>query len=132
MKHQRRKSDTEQRRGSGPPSSPPPPPPLENHKGIGIPSNTVPDPLGHHQPASETPFKWCLLAGRRWSAFSGIWILSPKNKAKKTFWIHTCYAILSRLCPIELSILMSIHIVLSQIIKCFSFWIHAKGYFGKQ
>ena len=51
-------------RGSGPP------PPLKNRKNIGFPSNIGPDPLiipklpsqhsmlGHHQHASETPFKW--------------------------------------------------------------------------
>ena len=40
--------------------------PLENHKAIAIVINTDLDPklpnqhsiLGHHRPASETPFKW--------------------------------------------------------------------------
>ena len=47
-----------------------PPPPLENYKNIGFLSNTGAAPLkiiklpiqhsllGHHRPASETPFKW--------------------------------------------------------------------------
>ena len=40
--------------------------------------------LGHHRPASETPFNGVSLAGRWWPAFSGIWILSSsKNKKKK-------------------------------------------------
>ena len=51
-------------RGSGPP------PPPETYKNIGFLSNIGPDPLkitklpsqhsmlGHHRPASETPFKW--------------------------------------------------------------------------
>ena len=59
-------------RGSGPP----PPPHLKNHKNIEFLSNTGPDPLkfsklpsqhstlGHHQHASETPFKSVSLAGR--------------------------------------------------------------------
>ena len=46
------------------------PDPLENYKNIGFLSNIGPDPLkitklpiqhsmlGHHRPASETPFKW--------------------------------------------------------------------------
>ena len=54
----------------------PPPPPLENYKNIGFLRNTSPDPLkitkipiqhsmlGHHRPASETPFKGHSLAGR--------------------------------------------------------------------
>ena len=49
--------------------------PLENYKNIGFLSNTYPDPLkitklpiqhsmlGHHWPASETPFKWRLARG---------------------------------------------------------------------
>ena len=32
--------------------------------------------LGHHQHASETPFKW-------WPAYSGIWILSPLINLKE-------------------------------------------------
>ena len=51
------------------------PPSLENYKNIGFLSNTSPDPLknhkasnpafnvGHHQPASETPFKWRFAGG---------------------------------------------------------------------
>ena len=47
--------------------------PLKNHKNIGFPSNTGPDPLklqsyqashsmmGHHRHARETPFKWCIV-----------------------------------------------------------------------
>ena len=47
-----------------------PGPPMENHKNKGFLSNTGPDPLkitklpsqhsmlGHHRPASKTPFKW--------------------------------------------------------------------------
>ena len=47
-----------------------PDPPLENYKNIGFLGNTGPDSLkitnlpcqhsmlGHHQPSSETPFKW--------------------------------------------------------------------------
>ena len=54
---------------------PDPPPPLENYKNIGFLSNTGPDPLkitklqiqhsilGHHLPASETPFKWRFAGG---------------------------------------------------------------------
>ena len=49
--------------------------PLENYKNIGFLSNTGPDPLkitklpkqhsmlGHHRPASETPFKWHFAGG---------------------------------------------------------------------
>ena len=53
--------------------------------------------LGHHRPASETPFKWRFaggqmmahllngvsLAGRWWPIYSDIWILYPLNKTKK-------------------------------------------------
>ena len=51
------------------------PDPLENYKNIAFLSNTGPDPLnitklpiqhsmlGHHRPASETPFKWCFAGG---------------------------------------------------------------------
>ena len=54
-------------RGSGPP--------LKNHKNIRFLSNTGPDPMknrkatkpafnmGHHQHASETPFKWRFVGG---------------------------------------------------------------------
>ena len=67
--------------------SPPPPPPLKNHINIGFLSNTDPDPLeikklpshhsmlGHHRPASESPFKWRfagrLMMARFW------WYLDP-------------------------------------------------------
>ena len=56
--------------GTGGPYSP-----LKNHKNIGFLSNTGPDPLkitkllsqhsmlGHHRPASETPFKWRFAGG---------------------------------------------------------------------
>ena len=55
--------------------------PLENYKDIGFLRNTGPDPLnkitksmlGHHRPASETPFK-CDICG--------IWILPPLIKLK--------------------------------------------------
>ena len=52
-----------------------PDPPLENHKIIGLFSNTGPDPLkivklpsqlsilGHNRHASETPFKWRFAGG---------------------------------------------------------------------
>ena len=51
------------------------PPPLEKYKNIGFLSNNGPDPLkitrllmqhsmlGHHLPASETPFKWRFAGG---------------------------------------------------------------------
>ena len=50
-------------------------PTLKNHKNIGFLSNTGPDPLkitklpskhsmlGHHQQASERPFKWLFASG---------------------------------------------------------------------
>ena len=50
-------------------------PPLENYRNIGFLSNTGPDPLkikklpiqhaifDHHQPTSETPFKWRFTGG---------------------------------------------------------------------
>ena len=58
--------------------------------------------LGHHRHASETPFNGVSLAGRRWPAYSGTWILPPLIKKKKkkkkrfqswtpsdkTFWIR--------------------------------------------
>ena len=59
----------ESRRGPGSGSS------LKNHKNIGFLSNIGPDPLkitklpslhsmlGHHQHASETPFKWRFAGG---------------------------------------------------------------------
>ena len=49
--------------------------PPGNYKNIGFLGNTGPDPLiitklpiqhsmlGHHRPASETPFKWCFAGG---------------------------------------------------------------------
>ena len=93
--------------GSGP--SPP-----GNYKNIGFLSNTGPDHfknhklpsqhsmLGHHRHASETPFKWRFAGGptRRWPANSGMLILPPLIKLKKTrqiwtpsdktFWIRVC------------------------------------------
>ena len=48
---------------------------MQNHKNIGFPSDTGPDPLkitklssehsmlGHHWHASETPLKWCFAGG---------------------------------------------------------------------
>ena len=60
-------ADPEGDRGSGPP--------LENYKYTVFLSNTGPDPLkitklpiqhsmlGHHRPASETPFKWRFAGG---------------------------------------------------------------------
>ena len=79
------------RRGTGGPD-----PSFKNIKNIGFLSNTGPDPLkitrlpilhsmlGHHQPASETPFKWrflngVLLAGRWWPTNCGFWILPPSS-----------------------------------------------------
>ena len=62
-------ADPEGDRGSGPP------PPPENYKNIEFLSTTGPDPLkitklpiqhsmlGHHRPASETPFKWRFAGG---------------------------------------------------------------------
>ena len=67
----------------------------ENHKNIEFLSKTGPDPLkfsklpsqhstlGHHRPASKTPFKGVSLVGRLWPAFCDIWILSPLKKKKK-------------------------------------------------
>ena len=67
------------------------PPPPENHKNIWYRSNTVPEKSQSYQASIQcwaiigTPAKRHLngvsLAGRRWSADSGIWILSslPKN-----------------------------------------------------
>ena len=95
-----------QRGGQG--SGPPLPPPLKNHKFIGFPSNTGPDPLkitklpsrhstvGQYQPASETPFQWRFVCrpiiGHFW------WSLEPRSPKKsfyqswipsdKTFWIR--------------------------------------------
>ena len=72
--------------------------PLENYKNIGFLSNIGPDPLkitklpiqhsmlGHHRPASETPFKWRFAGGPfKCPANSGIWILPPLIKKKKTY-----------------------------------------------
>ena len=85
-------------RGGGRESGPPPPPPpphlkitkTENFSAIldRIPWNSQKLPsqhstLGHHQHASETPFKGVSLAGRWWSAFCDIWILSPLKKKEK-------------------------------------------------
>ena len=62
-------------------------PPLKNHKAIGFLSNTGPDPLknhkatkpnsmlGHHRPASETPFKWRFTGALMMVHFK--WYLDP-------------------------------------------------------
>ena len=88
-----------------------PPPSLKNHKNIGFLSHTGPDPLkkittlpsqysmlGHHRPASETPFQWRFADGPLMARFK--WhldrILFPLIKQKsqswipsgKTLWIH--------------------------------------------
>ena len=67
--------------------------PLENRKDIvilailvRIPSKVTELPrqhsiTGHRWPASETPFKWPVMA----SAFSGIWIISPALLSKEHF-----------------------------------------------
>ena len=39
--------------------------------------------LGHHRPASETPFKWRFACGPMMAYFIGIWILSPSLSEKK-------------------------------------------------
>ena len=70
--------------------------PLKNHKFIGFPCNTGPDPLkitklptsqhstvGHYRPASKTPFQW-RFAGRPIIAlFGGLWSLAPLKKNNK-------------------------------------------------
>ena len=33
--------------------------------------------LGHHGPASETPYKWRFAGGPMMAPYSGIWILPP-------------------------------------------------------
>ena len=107
-----------QRGGGGCPDPPPP----ENYQKYRVFSNTGPDSLeitklpsqhsmtDHHQPASETPFKWRFASGPIMApALSGIWILPQpykmhqlkKGKTKsntfsmlirtpsdKTFWIR--------------------------------------------
>ena len=84
--------------------------PPENHKNKGFLINTGVDPLkitklqsqnsmlGHHRPASETPFKWRFAGGPMMARF--FWILFPLIKKKKrcqsctpsgkTFWIRAC------------------------------------------
>ena len=64
---------------------------LENNKNIGFLSNTGPDPLkitklpiqhsmlGHHRPASETPFKW-RFAGE--PLMARYWYLDPFSLIK--------------------------------------------------
>ena len=59
----------------------------KNHKSIGFPSGTGPDPpkiaklpnqhsmLGHHRPASETPFKWRFAGRPMMARFK--WYLDP-------------------------------------------------------
>ena len=81
--------------------------PLENPK----PTKPAASMTGHHQPVSETPFKWRFAIGQMMvPAFSDIWIFSPpyiyieKKKSEfscissdKTFWIRTCsYVIRNR------------------------------------
>ena len=46
--------------------------------------------LGHHQHASETPFKWRFVDG---PAYSGIWILPPLINYKNIFFFGSAYAI---------------------------------------
>ena len=94
-------------RGSGPP--------WKITKNIGILSNTGPDPLkitklpihhsmlGHHWPASETPFKWRFAGGPLMARLQ--WYLDPSSPHQtkktqkncqswtpsvKTFWIRAC------------------------------------------
>ena len=83
----------------------------KNHKYIGFPSNTGPDPLKKSQsyqasiqywaiisPLAKRHLNGVLLAGRWWSDFSGIWIHKSTTTKKrsqswtpseKTFWIRT-------------------------------------------
>ena len=86
---------------------------LKNHKNIGFLSNTGPDPLkitklpsqhsmlGHHRPASETPFNGVLLAGRWWPAVLVLFRSSSPYQKKmldpfcKTYWIRVWILILS-------------------------------------
>ena len=89
-------------RGSASPP-PPPPPPGKLQKNIGFLSNTGPNPLkitklpiqhsmlGHHRPASETPFKWCFTGrpvdGTLIVVFgSSILIKLKKNPKKHQSW----------------------------------------------
>ena len=72
-------------RGSGPP--------LKNHKNIGLLSYSGPDPLkitklpsqhsmlGHHQHASEIPFKWCFAGGPMLARL--YWYLDPPTPQLK-------------------------------------------------
>ena len=65
------------------------PDPLENYSNIGFLSNTGTDPLkitklpiqhsmlGHHRPASETPFKWHLAGGPFIARL--LWYLDPSS-----------------------------------------------------
>ena len=66
-----------------------PDPPLENHKYIGFLAILVPIPLKSLSYQASFQF-WAIigtaakrhlisLAGRRWPAFSGIWIISPPS-----------------------------------------------------
>ena len=75
--------------------------PLKNHKNIGFPSNTGPDPwkitrlpsqhlmLGHQRHASDG----VSLAGLCWPPYGGIWILSPLiNEPGRVAQSVTCLA----------------------------------------
>ena len=89
--------------GQGVRLPPPPPPPGKLQKNIGFLSNTGPNPLkitklpiqhsmlGHHRPASETPFKWCFTGrpvdGTLIVVFgSSILIKLKKNPKKHQSW----------------------------------------------
>ena len=72
------------------------PPPPENYKNIGFLSNTGPDSLkitklpiqhsmlGHHRPPAKRHLNGVSLAGRGWTANSGIWFLLLLLNLKKT------------------------------------------------
>ena len=89
------------------------PPPRKNHINIEFPNSTGPDPLKitklliqhsmsrHHQPASETPFKWRFAGGPLMSCL--YWYLDPSSPnqtikkrcqswtpSNKKFWIRAC------------------------------------------
>ena len=70
----------------------PDPTPEKQQENVGFLSNTGPDPLKNQaniDPLAKRHFNGILLAGRRWPAYSGIWIrlpphqLSPRQKTKK-------------------------------------------------
>ena len=83
-------ADPEGDRGSGPP----PPRPMENYKNIGFLSKTCLDPLEISRlpssiqcwaiigPPAKRHLNGVSLAGRRWPAYSGIWIHPPLIKLK--------------------------------------------------